>query len=40
MRDPYFSDETVAAFVFIFGTPWLVALTVLVVSLLAEGGAA
>jgi len=40
MRDPYFSDETVAAFVFIFGTPWLVTLTVLTVSLLLEGGAA
>ena len=39
MNDPHFSDETVAAFVFIFGTPWLVALTVFAISLLIEGGA-
>ena len=40
MRDPHFSDETIAAFVFIFITPWLMLSAYALVDLLNRGGAA
>ena len=40
MRDPHFSDETIAAFVFIFGTPWLLLIAMVMVDLMNRGGAA
>ena len=40
MRDPHFSDENIAAFVFIFGTPWLMLSAYAVAALLIRGGAA
>jgi len=40
MRDPHFSDENIAAFVFIFITPWLMLSAYALVDLLNRGGAA
>jgi|TARA_R100000315_G_C5158784_1_gene91258 hypothetical protein len=40
MRDPHFSDETIAAFVFIFGWPWLMLAAYVMVDLMNRGGAA
>tara|TARA_R100001594_G_scaffold30299_1_gene56672 strand:+ start:7710 stop:7832 length:123 start_codon:yes stop_codon:yes gene_type:complete len=39
MNDPHFNHETTAAFLFIFGIPWLASIAIFAISLLIEGGA-